>query len=134
MSQFDTTLPWSKYLAAGVTAGDMATTGGATVAIADVKNYDSVGLQFSWEGTSPVGAITLAGSNNYNQYTNSGAGAVWTDVPATIIVGSLAVSGNTGNTLATVNLKELFRVQKLRATYTPSSGVGALTCNVNGKG
>jgi hypothetical protein len=117
------------------TGADMATTGGAVYAYQNVQSADEVGLQFAWSGTSPVGTLAVAASNNYDQATNSGANAVWTDLPSTLFAGdTMAVSGNTGNKLLTVNLKDHVRAKWLRAAYTPTSGTGTLRCHLQGKG
>lgn len=130
------TLTWSKYLGTDTAAGDMATTGGATYSIVNIQSADDVGLQLSWAGSSPLGTMSFTASNNYDPSTNSGSGAVWTTVPASVwsATGTLNPAGSDSDVIATLAVREVVRAKWLKLTYTPTSGSGTLRCYMHGKG
>lgn len=85
----------------------------------DVHNVDEVisySIQASWsDGSTPVGAFVLQGSND---------GSVFTDIV------SSNVSGNTGSILINV---EKHAYTYIRLFYDRSSGDGVLLAVINGK-
>lgn len=86
-------------------------------------------FSFSWIGTTPVGTISIQGSNDYavpginGRISNPGT---WNDL--TINYGGspvteIAISGNSGNGIIDVTITAIYAV---RAVYTAGSGTGHL--------
>jgi hypothetical protein len=97
-----------------ITSGDMTTT--LTSSTVDIREIPGVAVQGYWSGTSPVGTLTLNGSND---------GVVWT------AMSSLSVSGNNGSDMFNYVQPNMAYIQ---IVYTPTSGSGSLNVRVNCKG
>lgn len=98
--------------------------------IVDIKNLNNVSVEAVWyQGSTPIGALNLQGSNQVVNSTTSVAS--WTDLSTSVYNGSVAVSGNTGSYLYNVT-NVGFRW--LRAVYTRTSGSGTIDLNFTGKG
>jgi len=86
-------------------------------------------FSFSWIGTSPVGTISIQGSNDYavpginGRITNPGTWNTLTINYNGTAVTSVPVSGNTGNGMIDVSFTSIYAV---RAIYTFASGTGNL--------
>lgn len=98
--------------------------------VVDIKNLNNVSVEAVWyQGSTPIGALNLQGSNQVVNSTTSVAS--WTDLSTSVYNGSVAVSGNTGSYLYNVT-NVGFRW--LRAVYTRTSGSGTIDLNFTGKG
>lgn len=100
-----------------------------------VPTVSQIAYQFSWSGTSPVGAISLQGSNDYKldatgAVANAGTWTTLTFNDAGTPVQSIAVTGNTGNGVIDIASTGLYA---LRVVYTFTSGTGTLTATINAK-
>lgn len=89
----------------------------------------------SWTGTSPVGTVSVQGSNDYSQdaegnVRNAGTWNVLTLNYAGSAVTSVPVTGNTGNGLIDVTATGIYAV---RLIYTAVSGSGNLTVTMVAK-
>jgi hypothetical protein len=87
---------------------------------------------FSWTGTSPVGTISIQGSNDYSiaQISNVTNPGTWNTLTLNYngsAVTTVPVSGNTGNGLIDLNFTSVYAV---RAIYTAVSGSGNLTATL----
>jgi hypothetical protein len=129
-------LAWTPPLATDALAANMATSAGASYAILGIHSADEVGLQFTWTGTSPVGTMSFAASNNFDPSTNAGSGATWTTVPSTVFSSTSAFNpaGSASDCIATLTVKDVVRAKWLKITYTPTSGTGTLKCYSHSKG
>ncbi len=84
---------------------------------------------FSWSGSSPVGTISIQGSNDYavpavnGKIANPGTWNTLTLNYGGSAVTSVPVSGNTGNGIIDVTITAIYAV---RAVYTSVSGTGKL--------
>lgn len=119
-------LVWSKYVGSDTTAGNMATTGGATVAVLGIAKADDVGLQLVWSGSSPAGAFTFGVSNCYDPATNTAG--TWTTLPTSLLsgTGTLNPAGSDSDNFVTWSPAEVARAKWMKITYTPASGSGTL--------
>lgn len=95
-----------------------------------------ISYQAVWSGTSPVGTISIQGSNDY---VLSSTGAVlnagsWDTLTISYLgspVQSVPVTGNTGNGIIDITTTGIYAT---RLVYTATSGTGSLTVTVFGKG
>ena len=90
----------------------------------------------SWTGTSPVGAVSIQGSNDFKQAANGQILVPGTWNTLTLNYGgsaviSIPISGNTGNGILDITLTGIYA---LRCIYTAISGTGNLTVTFCGKG
>lgn len=90
----------------------------------------------SWTGTSPVGTVSIEGSNDF--YANPNGYVTKPGTWSTLyvnyegsVVPSIAVTGNTGNGIIDVGMTGIYA---LRLVYTATSGTGKLICTFCGKG
>jgi hypothetical protein len=84
---------------------------------------------FVWTGTSPVGAISIQGSNDFtlNNALNPYNPGTWNTLTFNYNgspVTSVPVTGNTGNGIIDLTATGIWAV---RCVYTATSGSGALT-------
>lgn len=106
-------------------------TGTATI----LQSITGVSFAFKWAGTSPVGTVSIQASNDYalepdGSVANAGT---WTTLSLEYngaVVTTVPVSGNSGNGI--VELQKI-NTYAVRPIYTFTSGVGTLTCIINGK-
>ena len=84
---------------------------------------------FNWTGTSPVGTISIQGSNDFS--LNNALGVynpgIWNTLTLNYngtAVTSVPVSGNSGNGLIDITATGIYAVRLL---YTRASGTGTLT-------
>lgn len=115
-----------------ITNGDMS--GNITSSPTILQSLTVGSYSYSWSGNTPVGTISLQGSNDYalnadGTVRNAGT---WTTFSLTLngsSVSSIPISGNTGNGI----IDWTTGVYALRTVYTFTSGTGTLQCIVNGK-
>jgi hypothetical protein len=98
-------------------------------AITVIQNLSMVSYDISWNGTSPVGVVTVQVSNTYSQNAD---GTVrnpgnWT---ALVLSGPTNVSGNTGTGFIDVDEIAAYAI---RLVYTPTSGTGTMQATINCK-
>ena len=92
--------------------------------------------QVVWSGTSPVGTVSIQGSNDYvlsstGEVLNAGNWDTLTVEYLGSPVQSIPVTGNTGSGLIDLTTTGIYAT---RLVYTATSGVGSLTVTVFGKG
>jgi hypothetical protein len=86
-------------------------------------------FSFSWVGSSPVGTISIQGSNDYSipgingRITNAGTWNTLTLNYNGSAVTTVPVTGNTGNGMVDITITGIYAV---RAVYTAGSGTGNL--------
>lgn len=100
-----------------------------------LQSLTKASYSLSWSGTTPVGTVSVQGSNDYSLNPNGSVlnAGTWNTLtlsvngqPATTV----AVSGNTGNGAIDIVETALYA---LRLIYTAGSGTGSLTVVFNGK-
>lgn len=90
--------------------------------------------EVSWSGTSPVGTVSLQGSDSYSlnpDGTTNNAG-IWTTLEVQLngaVVTTIPVSGNTGSIL--IEFKT--GLNAVRVFYDFASGVGTMNALINAK-
>jgi hypothetical protein len=100
-----------------------------------VKKLSQISYSVSWTGTSPVGTISVQGSDDYSQ-NNDGSvrnPGTWNNLPlsySSSIVTAIPITGNTGNGMIDIASTGIYA---LRLFYTAGSGTGNLVAIVNGK-
>lgn len=110
-----------------ITNGDMS--GNITSLVTLLKQRTLASYTFSWSGTSPVGTVSIQGSNNYSLYPNGQVNNAGTWTTLTLNVNgtpstTVAISGNTGSTIIDpIGPTALYAI---RTIYTFGSGVGTL--------
>jgi len=116
-----------------VSDGDMS--GDITSAVTIIQKISYLSYSYVWAGTSPVGAVSVEVSNDYelsaDGQTVINAGT-WNTYPVALngtFVTSIPVSGNTGNGYLEVNPA----AYAIRTKYTFTSGTGTLNVTVTGK-
>ena len=118
-------------------AANMA--GNITSAASVLQSITLGSYSFSWNGTSPIGTITLEGSDDYSlgasgQVENPGT---WTVLPLLVSLNggaltsaqSAAVTGNSGTGI----IEWSTGLYALRVIYTATSGTGTLSGIYTGK-
>lgn len=117
-----------------ITAGNMAVniTSSPTV----LNGLTKAAYQASWSGSTPVGTLSVQGSNDYalssdgQTVANAGHWVTLTlnvdGTPSTTV----SVSGNTGSDL--INMSEL-AFFAIRLIYTAGSGTGTMNATICGK-
>lgn len=107
------------------TAGADLSVASTTSLITNVQFQDNIGIQITWTGTSPVGAITIDCSNDY------GRNGVLVPTWISLDFGSaIVITGNSGT--HTININQI-PFSNIRATYTKGSGVGTLHAQLSAK-
>lgn len=84
---------------------------------------------FKWTGTSPVGTISIQGSNDFslNNALNPYNSGTWNTLTLNYggsAVTTIPISGNSGNGIVDVTATGIYAV---RLVYTAGSGSGTLT-------
>lgn len=121
-------LPPQEVLSSASMAGNLTST--PTI----LQSLTKVSYQVSWSGSTPVGTITIQGSNDYKLNPNGTVmnTGTWTTFTFSVngsVSSSLPVSGNTGNGIADIETG----VNAIRLVYTAGSGTGTLTAVVTAK-
>lgn len=109
--------------------------GNITSAPTILQSLSKVGYQVDWDGTSPVGAISVQCSNDYSinaegLVNNPGRWSTLTLSVGGSPVTSIPVTGNTGTGFIDIESLSAYAV---RLVYTATSGTGTLIAYVNGK-
>lgn len=99
-----------------------------------LQSLSRVAYAFSWSGTTPIGTLSLQGSNNYalNPDGTVGNSGTWVTLAVEYngsVVTEIPVSGNTGT--GSIDVTTAFYA--IRVFYDRTSGVGTLTGVINGK-
>lgn len=105
------------YLMFGSAGCDMSVSS-TTSSSTSVQNTDNIGIILSWTGTSPVGTVTISGSNDNSTFVDLDFGS------------TISISGNTGSDLLNINQ---FPCAYIRIKYTKGSGTGTLTASMTTK-
>lgn len=115
-----------------LTAASMAVNQTSLVTV--LQSLTKISYALSWTGATPVGTVSVQGSNDYALGANgamSNAGT-WTSLSlqynGTAVL-TIPVSGNTGTGLIDLETG----AYALRLIYTAGSGSGSLTAVINGK-
>lgn len=116
-----------------ITAGSMA--GNLTSSPTILQSLTKASYALSWAGTTPVGTVSVQGSNDYalnpdGTVQNSGTWSTLTLQVSGYSTTTVAITGNTGSGI--IDLVET-AIYALRLIYTAGSGTGALTVYFNGK-
>jgi hypothetical protein len=115
--------------------GDMS---GSLTSTASVLPIITLGCyQYSWSGATPVGAISVEVSNDYNPRPSPDGGKInsgtWTAIYFTLngatVVNSAPLSGNTGSGVIEFSTS----ASAVRTVYTRTSGTGTLQAVINCK-
>lgn len=95
----------------------------------NIENKDNVGVQLSWAGANPTGAVNIQVSLDYNpRFSNIGTWTLIEDFGAPIVITLNGVPGTGYFDLNQLN------AQWLRVTYTTVGGaVGTLTSTIAAK-
>ncbi len=115
-----------------INAGSMASS--LTSAVTILQSLTKVSYGLSWSGTSPVGTVSVQGSNDYALNAEGGVlnAGTWTSLTLNVNgtpSSTVAVTGNTGTGIVDLETG----IYALRLIYTAGSGVGSLTVTINGK-
>lgn len=102
-----------------------------------VQKLSQISYSCTWTGASPVGFISIQGSNDFN-IKPGGANAVqnpgtWNNLVLSFDganTTTIPISGNTGNGLIDIASTGLYAV---RLSYTATSGTGNMTVVINAK-
>lgn len=91
----------------------------------NVEFVDNLLMHIEWTGTTPVGVFSV-------EFLKTSTGNTLTDVWEAINFGAtIAITGNSGS--HTIQFNEL-PFTKIRPKYTRTSGTGAMTVTLIGKG
>lgn len=106
-----------------------------TSAVTIMQSLSKLAYAIAWTGSTPVGTVSIQGSNNYalNPDSSVGNAGTWTTLTVTYNganVTSIAISGNSGSGIIDINNTSLYA---LRLVYTAGSGTGTITAVANGK-
>lgn len=116
-----------------LTAASMA---GSLISLPTIlQSLSKASYALSWSGTSPVGTVSVQGSNDYalnpdGTVQNSGTWTALTLSVAGVPSTTVAISGNTGSGIIDIVDTALYAI---RLIYTFGSGTGSLTVFFNGK-
>lgn len=107
--------------------GDMSQAS-LTSTVTIIDNISMLSYTLSWSGSSPVGTVSVQGSNDYTQNAAGGTGnaGTWT----TLILNNggspsptIPITGNTGTAAIDITATAFYA---LRLVYTKASGTGNL--------
>lgn len=109
--------------------------GNLTSLVTVISNITRVSYGVSWSGTSPVGTLSVQGSNDYQQNADGSVenAGTWTTLTLESNGSStttIPVSGNTGAGMIDVQNTAIYA---LRLIYTSASGTGTLSATICGK-
>jgi len=124
-----TSLRPQKVLDAGDMSGDL--TSDPTI----LQSLSKASYAISWSGTSPVGTVSVEGSNDYSlnpdgTVANSGTWDALTLMVSGSPSSTVGISGNTGSGIIDITDTAVYAI---RLIYTSASGTGSLTAWINGK-
>lgn len=100
-----------------------------------IQKLSMISYSLSWEGSTPIGSVSVEVSNDYSQ---NGDGSVrnagtWNAVPLSSSGGistSISITGNSGNGFIDIDVHAGYA---MRLVYTRSSGTGTLQAIINAK-
>ncbi len=100
-----------------------------------LQSLSKLSYAMSWTGTSPVGTVSVEGSNDYSldangNVLNAGTWSVLTLQVNGLPTTTVTITGNTGSGIIDITDTAIYA---LRLIYTAGSGVGSLTAVVTGK-
>ncbi len=100
-----------------------------------LQSLSKLSYAMSWTGTSPVGTVSVEGSNDYSldcngNVLNAGTWSVLTLQVNGLPTTTVTITGNTGSGIIDITDTAIYA---LRLIYTAGSGVGSLTTYVTGK-
>lgn len=100
-----------------------------------LNNVPMVSYEVDWMGTTPVGTVSVQGSNSitFDGQGNILSPGMWTTLSFLYqgsYVTSVPVSGNTGNGMIDIQLTSIYAT---RLVYTAISGTGTLTATMMAK-
>lgn len=99
-------------------AGANMATASTTSSSTNVQYTDNIGIVLAWTGSTPIGTITVQGSNDNTNW-------------ATLDFGSaISITGDSGTDLLNINQ---FPCSYIRIVYTKSSGTGTITASMTTK-
>lgn len=110
-----------------ITDGSMGTS--LTSQVTVIQKLSLISYACNWAGTTPVGAISVEVSNDYEQNADGTvkSAGTWSELP---LSSPTAVSGNTGDGFIDVFATSAYAI---RLVYTRASGTGTLNVVVSGK-
>lgn len=102
-----------------------------------IQKLSQISYAVSWTGTTPIGTISIQGSNDYS-IKPGGANAIQNPGTWNSLILSFAgsntttipISGNSGNGLIDIASTGMYAV---RLIYTAASGTGNMTVTINAK-
>jgi hypothetical protein len=113
--------------------------GNITSAVSVLQSITLGSYTFSWSGTSPIGTISLEGSDDYSVLATGAVNnaGTWTVLPLLVSINggsiasaqSAAVTGNSG----TGFIEWSTGAYALRVVYTATSGTGTISGIYTGK-
>ncbi len=97
-------------------------------------NLSMLTYQAKWTGTTPIGTVSIQGSEDYalNPDGTIGSAGTWTTLTMTYNgtnVTTVPISGNSGSGIIEVTTA----IYALRLIYTSGSGTGTLNVTMNAK-
>jgi hypothetical protein len=106
-----------------------------TSSVTVLSNQTVISYAYLWTGTSPVGTVSVQGSNDFSQdavgnILNAGT---WNTLPLNLngtVVTTIPISGNSDHGAVDVDANGLYAI---RTIYTFGSGVGNMTATVVAK-
>lgn len=106
-----------------------------TSSVTIMQSLTKLSYAVSWTGTSPVGTISIQGSNDYSVYPTGAVNNTGTWSTLTVTYGgsnlsSISISGNSGSGIIDIGSTSLYAI---RLIYTAGSGTGNITVVANGK-
>jgi hypothetical protein len=119
----------------GIPANGNSMAGNITSLPVVILDLYALSYALSWTGTSPVGTVSVQGSNDYSvnaegAVMNAGTWNTLTLNYGGSAVTTVPVTGNTGNGLIDVTATGIYAV---RLIYTAGSGTGSLTVTMVAK-
>lgn len=117
-----------------ISNGDM--TGSITSKACICQLLAMISFTVSWSGSSPVGTLTVQGSDDYQENTDGSVRVAghWNDLPldySSSTVSSIPITGNSDSGIIDMYLTGIYAV---RLVYTPISGTGTMNAVMCGKG
>ncbi len=100
-----------------------------------LQSITGVSYSLDWNGTSPIGTVSVQVSNNYSLNSDGTVAnpGLWITIELNVngtLATNIAISGNTGSGFIDV---EKTMAYAIRLIYTAGSGTGSLTAVINGK-
>lgn len=101
-----------------------------------VQDMYAMSYALKWTGTTPIGTVSIQGSNDFALYPGGGGIAnagTWNTLTVNyngVPVTTIPVTGNTGNGIIDIVATGVYAI---RLIYTATSGTGSLTVVMNAK-